>query len=427
MKRSSRREPGPDLLLRRHRHEGIAVVDEEELDRPGAAHGERVAQEVHVDDARRRLLGRRERLAVDLPPGGGVGQRVTAAPHAELSRDRRQRQDRGRGGAAVAVAFLAPSAPQGRRARVRVEPREALDVLRGHPRLGGGPLESPRRGPALELLCSGRVRREKRAVLPAVDEEPPDHGECERQIRPRMRREVEVRPFGEPRTPRIHDDEPGAPLLRLLEIRKKMDPGHGRVHAPEHDQLRLGVIGIRDPGHLPVERGVGRRRRRGADRARQSRGAQAAEESRIGRALREVAVRAAVVEREDRLCPAPALDLEELAGDQREGLVPRGSSEPALALGAVAQARMQEARLAVHVARVLADLRADVRLRHGVEAGAADRDDPAGGDRDVEAAGVRAVERTDARDVALRGRRPRLGAHPLKARMRSIVSTAMGW
>ena len=273
-------------------------------------------------DARGRLVGGRRSLAVHVPPGRGVGHRVAAAPHAELSGHGGKRQDRGRRRAAVAVPLLPPAAAQRGRARVRVEAREGLDVGGGNARLGGGPLERPLGGPALELSGAGGMRLEKIAIRPALREDPPDDRQSEWQVRPGVGSEMEVRALGEARPAWIHDHEPGALLLRLLDVRDEMDPGNGRIHAPEHDEARVRVVRIRDSGHLAVESGVGRGRRRGADRARQPRRAEPPEEPRVRRALREVAVRAAVGERQDRLPPAAAPDLEELAAKRARGLRP---------------------------------------------------------------------------------------------------------
>ena len=237
--------------------------------------------------------------------------------------------------------------------------------------------------------------------------------------------QMQVRALGETRPARIHDHEPGALLLRLLDVRDEMDPGNGRVDAPEHDEARVRVVRIRDSGHLAVESGIGRGRRRGADRARQPRRAEPPEEPRIRRALREIAVRAAVGERQDRLPPAAAPNLEELLRNVREGFVPRDGPETSFALRPVSKAGLEQPRLAVHVARELAHLGADVAVGDRIDVRSADRHDPALGDRDVETAGVRTVERAGARDVGLG--RPGPGAHPFQSRMRSMVSTAMGW
>ncbi len=304
VKRSSRSSPPADLLLGGDRHQRVRVVDEEEVDRVLPGRRQRVAEEVHVDEARRGLGGRGARRSVDVPPGGRIGHRVAAAPHAELPGHRRQREDRGRRGAAVAAALLAPAAAQGRRRGSGVEDGEALDVLRRDPRLGRGPLERPRRGPALELLGARGVRFEELPVGLSGGEEPPDHGEgdragrCPAEERGEGRR---ARPsaYGAGRRPRAcrpASAPPGCTGARWIPEAAGLTPQRTM-------SSRAGVVRIGDSGHLPVEAGVGGRRRRRADRARQPRGAQSTEQARVGRVLREIAVRSAVRERAG--CPLP--------------------------------------------------------------------------------------------------------------------------
>ena len=125
------------------------------------------------------------------------------------------------------------------------------------------------------------MRREKRVIRAAVLEEPADDREREREIRSRLRRDVEVGPLSQPRAPRVHDDEPRAPVLRLEDVRHDVDARDGRVDAPEHDQARMPVVLEGDARHGAVKAGDGAPRGRGADRAGQARGPQAREEPEV--------------------------------------------------------------------------------------------------------------------------------------------------
>src|SRR6185369_2970238 len=95
------------------------------------------------------------------------------------------------------------------------------------------------------------------AARAIVLEEPADDREREREIRARLRRDVEVGPFGQPRASRVDDDEPRAPVLRLEDVRHDVDARDGRVDAPEHDQARMAVVLQGDPRHRAVEAGNG--------------------------------------------------------------------------------------------------------------------------------------------------------------------------
>src|SRR5437899_5599085 len=93
---------------------------------------------------------------------------------------------------------------------------------------------------------------------------------------------------------RVDYDERRTALLRLAHVRNEMNAGGARVHAPEDDQLRLGIILIDDGRHLAVERHVGGARWRRADRARKPRRAEAPPQLRVDVVLRQQTVRSTV-------------------------------------------------------------------------------------------------------------------------------------
>ena len=84
-------EPAQHAPLVGRRDRRVAVVDEQHLDRRIGVLGQRAAELVHVDDARRGLR-RADPGAVDAPRRR-VAHRVAAAAHAELAADGRQRED----------------------------------------------------------------------------------------------------------------------------------------------------------------------------------------------------------------------------------------------------------------------------------------------------------------------------------------------
>src|SRR2546422_4626718 len=212
----------------------------------------------------------------------------------------------------------------------------------------------------------------------------------------------------------LHD---ALPISRLP---RAVDPGHevevrpGDVVAPDDDEPGVGDLLGPDAG----DRAEGPHPRLGADSAaerspiEQAR-AELVEEPKVHRAAREHAVRARVVERQDRLGAVRGDDRAEPRVDRVERLPPRDTLEAPLASGAHAPERRAEASGAVDELRV--------RLRHlrpkhatGVRVGvrAADLDDPVLLDRDREAAGVRAIGRADTRSFDAHGRhRTRIARH----------------
>ena len=233
------------------------------------------------------------------------------------------------------------------------------------------------------------------------------HGE----VGARPDRQVQVGQPRERRLARIDDDQGGAATLGLADDRHEVDAGRRRVRAPHHDQLRMGVVGIGDARHLPVERLVGGARGGGAHGARQPRRAEPPEERRVGRVLREQPVRAAVAEGQDGLGAAACRRLSHAQGDEIERLVPVDTGERTGALAAAPGQRAQEPVLAVDAPVVPADLRADEPAGRRLRRRAVDRHDPATLDGDRERTGVGTVERARRLDGGLspRARRRDVG------------------
>ena len=173
-----------------------------------------------------------------------------------------------------------------------------------------------------------------------------------------------------------------------------MNARRRRVHAPEDDQLRFGVVLIRDRRHLAVERHVGGAGRRRADRARQARGAEAAPQLGVEVVLRQQAVRAAVRVGQDGFAARFSLGALHLVRDELERFVPRGALELALALAPRADRRIEQAIRTVHALAELPDLRADVAVGDRILARSVDRDDLAVLHGDGEAARIGTIERT---------------------------------
>ncbi len=212
------------------------------------------------------------------------------------------------------------------------------------------------------------------------------HRERDGDVGARSGRDVEIGLTRERRRTRIDDDEPGALLLRLPDVRHEVNARGRRVDAPENDEPRFRVILVGDARHLSVHRlcrGPGRRR---AHRAPQTGRAEPPEQNRVQRVLREQAVRAAVGKRQDGF-GAPLLShLVQTADDELEGFFPGHARETGLALRPAAHGGMPQPRLAVHALAEFPDLRANVSARRRVERRAVDADEASLADRDGETA-----------------------------------------
>ena len=220
---------------------------------------------------------------------------------------------------------------------------------------------------------------------------------------------------------RIDHDQLGAALLRLADEWNDVNPRCRRVHAPEDDQLRLGVILVGDRRHLAVERQIGGAGRRGADRAREPRGAEPPPQLRVDVVLREHAVRSAVRIRQDRLGARGRLGLFEAGCDQLDRFVPGDARELAGAFASAADGGVQQAIGSVDALAELAHLGADVAVGDRVPARPVDRDDLAGVHGDGQAARVRTVQRT--RGLDDRGRAAELAIRFARCRHTDTIAS----
>ena len=179
------------------------------------------------------------------------------------------------------------------------------------------------------------------------------------QVRAGPGLKMEVGLLGQRRASRIDDDElaaagPGGP-----QDRHQVDAGGGGVSAPDDRQLCVFVVLEGDAGHLAVEAERGRGAGRRAYGARELGGAEAPEQDRVRGVLCEQAVRAAVTERQHGFGSEGPLRLDHPFDDQVEGLSPGDAPEAPVAPGALSQRRVEQAILAVEVARDPSDLGAD--------------------------------------------------------------------
>ena len=219
--------------------------------------------------------GRADPRALDVPRRR-VAHRVAAAAHAELAADGRQRQHGHRRVAAVAVALEAPAAAhERRRAASRRDPRTARAPPRSMPARSAarsnvhGSARS--RSWSAPMVCS---RRNASSAAPLVKR-------C-RCMASATATSVPGRTARCRSAGRASGVDRGsittsvrAALLRLAHVRDEVDARRRRVHAPEHDQLRVRVVLVDDRRHLAVERRVRRAGRRRADRPREPRRAEA--------------------------------------------------------------------------------------------------------------------------------------------------------
>ena len=151
-------------------------------------------------------------------------------------------------------------------------------------------------------------------------------------VRAGMQRDMKVSLPCQRRCARIDNDQHRAGLAGFFDERYEVDARRRRIDTPQHDQLRVHVVFVGNARHLPVEPDVGGARCRRADRPRQARRAEGAPQRRVVRVLREQAVRAAVIERQDRLAARSIANLDHLVGDLIERLVPADAGEHAVAL-----------------------------------------------------------------------------------------------
>src|SRR5213592_3015230 len=167
-----------------------------------------------------------------------------------------------------------------------------------------------------------------------------------------------------------------------------MDARCRRIHAPQDDELRVGIVLIRDRGHFAVEGEVRGPGWRGAHRPRQARGAEAAPELRIEVVLGEETIRAAVRVGKNRFAARVALRASKAIDDELERLVPGNAFELPRAFWPSPDGGVEQAVWAVHALAELAHLRTDVAAGHRVLVGAVNLEHSAVPDRHRQAARV---------------------------------------
>ena len=114
------------------------------------------------------------------------------------------------------------------------------------------------------------MRRDERGIRKPLFEQVAVHGQRNGHIGTGPRRDVQIRLASQRRFARIDHDQPRAALLRLAYVGHEMNPRARRVHAPQNDQFRLGIILVGHRRHLAVERlggHAGGRRAHGASQA----------------------------------------------------------------------------------------------------------------------------------------------------------------
>src|SRR5437867_3713625 len=283
---------------------------------------------------------------------------------------------------------VAPGEPDDRRDVEADDRRDRLWGIRLH--VLGEPLDAERR--PLDVV----------AVEVTLRDQDVHHGERQRRVGALADHEVEVRLLGGRRAIRIDDDDEGAAGTRLLDERHHVDRRVGRVHAPEDDQVRTHhllrvVAGDGAQGGAPA-----RVRRVDADRAVQAARTERVEEG-VARVVLDLAHRARVRERQDRLGAVGAEDPAPAPRDLIDRLVPGDRLELAPPLRAHAPERGEDAQRRMNALGVLAHLAADHPLREGMVGVARDTRETAILDGDDEAAGGRAVVRTDGQHAAFKG------------------------
>ncbi len=351
---------------------------------------QRAAKLVHVDHPRVRLAA--EPRTGDVPRRR-VAHRIAAATDPEFSGDRRQRENRHRCVAAIAIALETPAAFHHGRRHARVVLGEPAQRGFGDGRDLRGALECPRRRPLTQPVGTFCVLGEKRRVGKTALEEMAVDREGNRHIGAGPRRQMEIGLARQRRRSRVDHDESRAGFLSLAHVGNEVDARRRRVDAPQNDEARVGIVLVRDRGHLSVECLRRDARGRRAYRARKPRCAEPVKEDRVERVLCQEAVRSAVGEREDRLSTPALAYIEHARGDELDRLVPRGAPESALSFQPGPHGGILQTRLAVHAVAEFANLRTDVAARRRVQRRAVDLHDPAFADRHGQTARIRTVER----------------------------------
>ena len=212
-------EPAEDAALIGNGRRGVAVVDEQHVNRRIVVLGQRAAEVIHVDDARVGL-GRIDPRAIDIPRRR-VAHRIAAAAHTELTADGRQRQHGHRRVASVAVALQPPAAANQRRNARGIQLRHLFDRLGGNSGDLRRACERPRLGLLAQTVGAVRVLAQKRLVGEAVREEVSMDGQRDDDVGAGRDGEMDVGRPGERGGSRIDDDELRAALLGLAHVRDR--------------------------------------------------------------------------------------------------------------------------------------------------------------------------------------------------------------
>ena len=229
------------------------------------------------------------------------------------------------------------------------------------------------------------------------------HPQCQRRVGARDRAQVLVGDPGGAASERVDDAEPGTVAARVEKLAPQMGRGRHRVPAP--DQQVAGVVPLLrvDLGRDALGRDHAGDPGGGADRAHELRRPDRVHQPVRDRAALDRPLGAHVAVGEHRLAAVlvdrPAHPLRR----EVERLVPARGAELAVALGAAADQRLEDAVGGVDAVEVVGDLAAEEAGGDRVLGIAADADRAAVlVDRGQHRAGVRAVVRTGPLDDALR-------------------------
>ena len=395
----------------------IVVVDEQRLERRVEVRVEQQArniEDVEGARARRRQVGARQAIGFGRV-GVARGRDQSAARHAELAGQRRERGDRADAGAAVLVALEAVAPGDDCRLRLVIPPRERADVLGAH----AADLRGAFRRIGARRFHEGLESEHVLIYEYVIERAEPLHFHRKRpgqhHVGARPYGEEQVRLVGDLDSSRIDHHELCAVALGGVDQPHQVQIAGGRVVAPDDDELGEAHLLERRARAIAEGAGVGLGADAAAHRAAvQERGAEAVEETQRHRIRGKHALRSRVVERQHRLRSVALDDAADLRVDGIERFVPGDAREFAAAPVADALERITQPVGAVDELRILlGDLGADRAVRDGIGARALHGEHLPVGHGDRQAAGVRAVERTDAGFIRAHG-----GAHDGNLSMR---------
>ncbi len=411
------------VAVGRHR-DRVGVVDVERADRRLLRLEQRLADEGHVDGARRapflariqvrplqRLVvdgeiarGRQQRAACRVAPGAGQRRQAGDVTHRHAT-----------AGAAVETVVEPDQRGPGRTAAFTIFARQVADDVGRQAGQRCGPFRRAAAHPLGELGEPGRVAGNVVVIEQVVGNQHLHHRQCERTVRSRPRRQMHVALRRGFRAARIDAHQLRSAPLRFLQVTPAVQVRHHRVAAPDQDQLRIDHrLGVGTDGRAD-RRFPAQRAGRGADRAVEERCAQAMEEAPVQALALHQAHGAGIAVGQDgaRIIGG---NVAEPGGNGVERLVPRDALEAPLALAADTFHRMQQALVGIHAIEIVRDLGAQRAVGEGHVGRAADPHRAAVGHGDFHRAGVGTVVRAGGADHALR-----CNAH------RSIPQMGSGW